>query len=290
MKKISLIFTGLVLMSASLLGQNLKAYQIFTSKGKKVSYSRMIKKIQGADLIFFGELHNDPIAHWLQLELTQELHQKRELILGAEMFERDNEKQLKAYLDGTIDYQGLDSMARLWNNFKTDYKPLVDFAKNENIPFVSTNIPRRYASLVYRNGFEALDDLSEEEKSWIAPLPFDYDGSLPGYQNMREMMGGHGGDNFPKAQAVKDATMGYFIAENYREGALFIHYNGSYHSDNHGEVIDEGILWYLDKYLPNKTSFNITTVLQKQLKTLEKENRGKADFVLVVTEKMTRTY
>ncbi|MEC8831824.1 MAG: ChaN family lipoprotein, partial [Bacteroidota bacterium] len=102
-------------------------YVIYNAKGKKVSYKKMLKTLVEKDMVLFGELHNNPIAHWLQYELTADLHSKRQLILGAEMIEADNQDELNDYLSGEIDYKVLDSTARLWNNHKTDYAPLVDF-------------------------------------------------------------------------------------------------------------------------------------------------------------------
>lgn len=271
--------------------QQPQAYRLFNAKGKKISYRKMLRKLRKSDVIFFGEFHNNPMSHWLQLEVTRALGEKRNLVLGAEMFERDNEDALQRYLKGEIDQAGLDSLARLWKNFKTDYKPLVDYARANRIPFVSTNIPRRYASMVYRQGFEALEKLPEKEKSRIAPLPIPYDAHLPGYVKMLDMMGGsHGAENFPKAQAIKDATMGYFIAQNMQEGSLFIHYNGTYHSDNHGDQRGEGIIWYLKQNRPAVNYMTITTVNQKNNRKLLKENKGLADFIICVPENMTKTY
>ncbi len=139
--------------------------------------------------------------------------------------------------------------------------------------------------MVAKGGFQALDTLSAKEKSWIAPLPIAYDANLPGYKNMIAMMGGHGGENLPKAQAIKDATMAHFILANAKPGALFIHYNGSYHSENY-----EGINWYLKNKSPNIKIATITTVSQKDIKTLLAENKGKADYIICVDADMTNTY
>lgn len=189
------------------------------------------------------------------------------------------------YLAGTINDKGLDSLARLWKNYPTDYAPLVRFAQKNKLPFVATNIPRRYASKVARGGFEALDTLSDQEKAWIAPMPMPYDAELPGYKAMLEMMGGHGGANLPKAQASKDATMAHFILQYYRPGALFIHFNGAYHSDNY-----EGILWYLRRQQPQLRYATISTVSQADNRKLLPENKGRADFIICVDEDMTTTY
>ncbi|HYD92126.1 MAG TPA: ChaN family lipoprotein [Flavobacterium sp.] len=265
--------------------QDKQPYQLYTKDGKKTTYKKLLKAAEETDVLFFGEHHDNSLIHWLQLELTKDLAEERELVLGAEMIEADNQKQLDQYLRGEIDQKAFDTLARLWPNHKTDYKPLVDFAKENNIPFIATNIPRRYANKVYKGGFEALNTLTPEEKSWIAPLPIAYDANLPGYVKMMEMMGGHGGDNLPKSQAMKDATMGYFIAQNMRPGTLFIHYNGTYHSDNF-----EGINWYLKKEKPGVKIVTIAAVSQKDISKLEKENQRLADFILVVDEDMTKTY
>ena len=260
-------------------------YVIYNTKGKKVSYKKMLKTLEKKDMVLFGELHNNPIAHRLQYELTADFHAKRPLILGAEMIEADNQDELNDYLSGKIDYKALDSTARLWNNHKTDYAPLVDFAKDSSLVFVASNVPRRYASMVYKGGFEALDSLSAQEKEWIAPLPITYDAELPGYQNILKMMGDHGSPALVMAQAIKDATMAHFILQNYKQGSLFLHYNGAYHSNNY-----EGILWYLQLDRPDLEYGTISTVTQENVHKLEDENKGVADFIICVDSNMTTTY
>lgn len=199
----------------------------------------MLKDLRGQEVVLIGELHNNPISHWLELEITQALAEQRQLVLGAEMFERDNQLALTNYLQGKITAKGLDSSARLWKNYKTDY----------------------------------------------APLPIAYDANLPGYQKMLTMMGEHTSPNMPKAQALKDATMAHFLFSNWKPGALFIHYNGSYHSEYH-----EGISWYLKR---SKADIKITTIApvsQKEIDTLLPENHLKADYIICVEEDMTGTY
>ena len=119
----------------------------------------------------------------------------------------------------------------------------------------------------------------------MAPLPIAYDSSLPGYKNMLGMMPGHGGSNLPKAQALKDATMAYFILKHYEQGKVFLHFNGSYHSDNY-----EGILWHLKQAKPELKYATITTVSQKDVNKLMPEHLNRADFIICVDEDMTATY
>ena len=78
--------------------QSKPAYILYNAKGKKCSYKKMIRKLAKKDIILFGEFHNNPIAHWLELSVSKDLHQSREMVLGAEMFEADNQLALNAYL------------------------------------------------------------------------------------------------------------------------------------------------------------------------------------------------
>lgn len=275
----------LCVLGTALRAQDKLPYQLYTKEGKKTTYKNLVKAATAAEVVLFGEEHDNALVHWLQLELTKDLSAEKPLVLGAEMLEADIQAQLNQYLAGEIQQEKFDSIARLWPNHKTDYKPLVDFAKEKQYPFIATNVPRRYASMVYKKGLEQLNTLTPQEKAWIAPLPIAYDGTLPGYVKMMEMSGGHGGDNLPKAQAIKDATMAHFIVANLKPNTIFVHYNGTYHSDYF-----EGINWYLKKQQPALKILTIATATQKDITVLENEYLNKADFIIVVDEDMTKTY
>ncbi|OIR00637.1 hypothetical protein GALL_173280 [mine drainage metagenome] len=284
MKKHLLLALSLFMLLLSY-AQNKPAYILYDISGKKISYKKMIKTLLKNDIVLIGESHNNPISHWMELEITKDCKLQRNLVMGAEMFEQDNQPALDLYLQGKLSAKGFDSSARLWKNYTTDYAPLVDFAKENNIAFAASNTPRRFASMVSKNGFEALDNLSADEKKWIAPLPIAYDADLPGYKKMMTMMEGHSSVNMPKAQALKDATMSYFILKYFVPGSLFIHYNGSFHSQDH-----DGIVWYLKHSRPDLKIVTVTTVSQKEIKNLSEENKNKADYIICVDEDMTTTY
>ena len=133
--------------------------------------------------------------------------------------------------------------------------------------------------------FVTLDSLTKEEKEWIAPLPMPFDRELATYQSILQMEGGHGTPELVLAQATKDATMAYFILKNYKENHLFLHYNGSFHSDRY-----EGILWFVKREKKDISYNTISTVSQGKIDSLEKDNLGLADFIICVDENMTTTY
>ncbi|MCW8795912.1 MAG: ChaN family lipoprotein [Chlorobium sp.] len=262
------------------------AYEIFDAKGDKTSYRKLYKKTKKADIILFGELHNNPIAHWLRLELAKDLLNTNNLMLGGEMFEADNQQALNEYLDGSINAAGLDSLARLRTNHKTDYAPIVTLAREYNIPIIATNIPRRFARMVYSQGdFGVLERLSDEEKAWIAPLPIRFDPELPQYKKILSMKGDHGTPELVRAQALKDATMAHFILLNYQPGHTFLHLNGTYHSDFY-----EGIVFYLRERNDDLRILTVSTVEQENIRRLEDKHEGRADFIICVDEDMTKTH
>lgn len=263
------------------------AYVLLKPDGTRVPYSELLNSARNQDLIFFGELHNNAIAHWLQYELGRDLilDQSRRTHLGLEMFEADQQLLIEEYLSGLISQSSFESEARLWNNYQTDYKRLFEFARNEGATIVATNIPRRYASSVFRGGLGVLEELSSTAKRWMAPLPIEVDLTLPGYAGIQEAAGGHGGPNLVYAQAVKDATMAHFILLHMKLDDQMLHLNGSYHSNNR-----EGIIWYIEEMVSGYRIFTINTIEAEDLENVDPERLQAADITLVVPERMTRTY
>ena len=288
-----------LLLSGIAVAQDPAAFAWFNAKGKKTSFEKLVKATEGADVVLFGELHDDPIAHWFQLLLTQRMYANdSNLVLGAEMMERHQQAPLDAYLSGSISWENFRDSNKLWSNFETDYLPVVNFAKEHGVPFIATNIPRRYASMVFKKGLAALDTLPANEKQLMVSLPFPMDTTLSQYRELIRMgMEMHAnGLDFAYAQAIKDATMAESILKvmlrspsefkttEKVQSRHFLHFNGSYHSDFH-----QSIVWYLLKAKPDLKIVTISTVTQADLKKLEADYKDKADFILVVPEGMTRT-
>ena len=264
------------------------AYLIFNSKGKVVSYKKMIEDFLDADVVFFGEFHNNPISHWLEYEVTKSIYENNsgKIVMGAEMFEADNQMIVDEFLTGKITSKRFEIECKLWDNYSTDYEPLMCFARDSGVHFVATNIPRRYADMVYRKGEKALKDISDEAQRYIAPFPIEFepDSVLQTKVGIMAMMGKNT-VGIAKAQAMKDATMAYFISKNLKKGSIFIHYNGTFHSDG-----KEGIIKYLNKYKPGLKIKTISTVQQDNISKLDSTCYNLADYIICIPYSMTRTY
>jgi uncharacterized iron-regulated protein len=294
MRPASAILAGLLLcLSAFVPAADRPAYRLFTASGQPADYDQMLSELAQADVVLFGEQHNDALAHWLELQVAKDLRRLKkpgQLTLGLEMFERDVQPLLAQYAAGTLADSAFERQARPWPNYATDYRPLLQWARSQGLPLIATNAPRPYARAVARGGLAALNQLPAAEKALLVPLPLKVDYELPGYQKMAAMFGdspGHGGgaEKIIQAQALKDATMAYYIWGSVGPGHTLLHLNGAYHSDNH-----DGIVAYLRQYAPKLRVRTISTVAQTQLQQLDKEHRNVADFVVVLPEDMSKSY
>ena len=292
MKKIIITILAIASFVQVSNAQDKVASQLFNNKGKKVKYKKMIKDLAESDMVFFGEYHTNPISHWMQLEMTMSFFELKgdKLFFGAEMFESGNQLVMDEYLAGMYaEKKMLPEMTQMWGNYQTDYKPLVEFAKENNLRFIASNIPRRYASMINKKGINALKELSPEALALIGPdLEKYFDPTVKAYAEMADMMGGHVPPNMlniQTAQAAKDATMAHFSVKNFNEGDLYFHFNGSYHSNN-----TQGVIWWINKIQPGLTIKSITTVTDTEWEEMTKEEKVEiADYIIVVADYMTQT-
>jgi uncharacterized iron-regulated protein len=261
----------------------MRTYTIYDKTGKELDFEELVNVSLKSELVFFGELHNNSIAHWLQIKMLKSFIEAtdRQIVVGMEMFESDDQTLIDEYLNGIIPERNFEEEAKLWSNYKTDYKPIVLVAKEHKIPVIATNTPRRYAAMVNRGGFEALDNLTDEAKQLIVPLPFAFDAELPGYKLMTEMSPMQSVkinvENLAKAQALKDATMAHFILKNLKDRGLFFHINGIYHTKN-----NEGILWYINNQLKGVKITTISTITVLDINSVDTSELQTADFTICI--------
>ena len=133
---ILIIIMNLAILSA-------EEYRIVDSRtGKTLSLQQMANELKKYDLIFFGEYHDNTTLHKLERELVPLLDTKRELILSLEMFERDVQSDLDAYIEGWLTEDEFLAKSRPWSNYKDDYRPLIEYAKQKKLTVIAANIPR----------------------------------------------------------------------------------------------------------------------------------------------------
>lgn len=266
-------------------------YRIYdTRQQREISIDQLTEDTRFAQVVLFGEEHNDSIAHLLQYAILKRMDETYpEVALSLEMFASDDQLVLDEYLAGLITEKNLTRDANLWNNYK-DYRPIVEYAKENRINILAANAPSRYTNRVTRNGLESLDELSEEAKELLAPLPID---TLAGayYDKFAGLMGGHegmGGLKIYQSQNLWDATMAYRInvlARKHPHAKIF-HLNGRFHSDE-----KLGVAAQLSKYAPELIIKNISCFPHESFpspKWGEFEHLG--DYIIITNPIIPKTF
>jgi uncharacterized iron-regulated protein len=258
--------------------------------GQGVSFAELVAAAARADVVYFGEQHDDPETHFTQFALLDAIGRARaNVVLSLEMFERDVQPLLDDYLRGGISEADFLSRSRPWDRYATDYRPLVVLARARGWPVIAANVPRPIASAVSRKGLAALDTLPSTSRSHAArdiQCPKD-----AYYDLFAEQMKGHGGpgsadtasmramtDRFYEAQCIKDETMAESVASalSQHPDAIVVHVNGAFHSDR-----GLGTVSRVDRREPSRTRIVITAIPVADPRTEPAgPHTGRADFVI----------
>ena len=227
------------------------AYHLFAN-GVPCTLEDAVKDLARADVVFFGEQHDDRNAHMLERALLEGLYaQNPHWTLSLEMFERDVQGVVDEYLGGSITESHFLLSSRPWPNYKDDYRPLIEFCKEHRLPVVAANAPRRYVNIVSRKGQTALLELPKSSRSYLAPLPYSMT-IPPEYDRQLSEIFGAAHDTadgkpapasqpgmpdpalLKQAQGLWDATMADSIARTVRanRGRRILQVNGAMHSDS----------------------------------------------------------
>ncbi len=212
----------------------------------EASSGDMIERLSRADVVFFGEEHDDPETHRAEAELLEAIGRSgRPVVLSLEMFERDVQPTLDDYLADRVTESQFLARSRPWARYASDYRRLIELAKDHHWRVVAANVPRPLAAAIGRNGLGTLDTLSLSERRNAAreiTCPHD-DYHLRFMESMQSHgAGGPSGDSLPAtmaerfylAQCVKDETMAESVVQARLaapRNAIVVHVNGSFHSD-----------------------------------------------------------
>lgn len=293
MKSIAGLLLWFIASSNVFSQQNMeKHYKIYDTRAKQlVTVDKIVTDMATADVLFFGEEHNDSAGHYLENKIFRALFEKygASVTLSLEMFETDNQLTLNEYLGGFIDETRLSRDARLWNNYK-DYRPMVDFAKQNKIPVIAANAPRRYVNMVSRRGMQSLDSLSRDAKKILPPLPYDTLAGRYREKFFEVMKGSPGGEN-PRvyhSQSLWDAGMSYSIYKYLKKNKRkkIFHCVGGFHTEE--KLGTAAQLQMLNKKLK---ILNIASVSDKSFSNPDWEKESyRGDYIIITNPELKKTF
>lgn len=266
-----------------------------TRKQQVRDFELLAAELAKADVVFFGEQHDDPATHRMQVALLEAIARRREgIVLSLEMFERDVQPRVDQYLAGRLVEDEFLAESRPWPRYSTDYRGLVELARAYGWPVVASNVPRPLASAIARAGLGLLDTLSADRRAHAAAqntCPENDDYFKRFAATMEGMPTNHGGGpsdpeasrqaiiRIYQAQCVKDETMAEAIAAAWTPGTLVIHMNGAFHSDFH-----LGTVTRVRDRLPKGTNIRVVTAIPvADLDAVDrKAERKRADWLIYV--------
>lgn len=241
-----------------------------------------------ADVVFFGEQHDDPGTHAMQRALLEAMARRRPVILSLEMFERDVQPLLSDYLAGRTSEDSLLAHGRPWPRYATDYRPAVEWARFHNWPVIAANIPRPIASAISRGGTAVLDTIGDRRMH--AAAQFDC-GRGKYFNNFAETMRSHvpgdtdsakaaALDRYYQSQCMKDETMAESIVRaraEYGQAPLIVHLNGAFHSN-----FGLGTVERVERRLPDARLVVITAIPVANLDDIRpsRDDRKQGDWLV----------
>ncbi len=230
-----------------------------TNKGTLLEMQDFFKALMDDDIIFVGEDHESRFSHEGELAIFTGLADRdSNLVLALEMFERDVQGALDAYLRSAISEDKFLERARPWPNYPSDYRPLVELAKVRGIPVIAANIPRKAAAAVAKAKKISSKVLGEDHVYLSTTLHLDskeYYERFAATMNVMPRFSPMKGVNVKalfKAQVLKDAVMAASLEPYLKNRILFC--CGHFHSDFH-----LGIPYQLQKNHPELKVTVVTT-------------------------------
>lgn len=211
--------------------------------GKNLTAAQLASKLQKYDVVFFGEYHDQSEIHQYELELLEAMYKAKgaKLALSMEMFEADNQSKLNNFLAGTLSEEDFLAASRPWPNYRTDYAPLINFAKEKKMPVIAANVPRFLAAHVAKNN-ASTEGVEAQYQQWLPKHTYAPEGAYKD-KFYAQMSSPTAPMKMPPqrlaavyaAQCLKDDKMAESIAAfaDAHQNMQILHINGCFHSDAH---------------------------------------------------------
>src|SRR3569623_430191 len=130
-----------------------------------VSADQAADMLKDYDVIFVGEYHDHIGNHLAEMALLRALQTSMpRLALSMEQFERDVQPVVDDNLAGRIGEETLKSKGRAWKNYDEAYRPLVEYAKDHNLPLIAANAPESLVHCVGQKGANFLETLAQDRR------------------------------------------------------------------------------------------------------------------------------
>jgi len=258
--------------------------------GKTVDFPDLIDRLKAVDVIFIGEVHNNPEHHLIQVQLLQALMARYAppLAVAMEFFDTTRQPVLDRFMKGDLDEKTFLREVDWENSWRFPYhlyRPILLITQDKGTALLGINAPNRLVRKVARSGLESLTD---EERRQVAR---DIDlGNTAHRKHLKTIFeqhpfkknSPHGMGNFEhfyQAQCIWDETMAETIA-NYMKakGGKMVVFTGNGHIANKFGIPDR---------LLRRMDLKTATIVLYPLTERTTINKKLADYVWLTSDSKT---
>jgi uncharacterized iron-regulated protein len=264
-------------------------YQFASPQGETLSLDKLPKPLIDADIILIGEWHTHSAIHRFQTDfLKARRNATSNITLSMEQFTRKHQDKLNQYLNNEIGEQVLISQAAAWPNYQSDYRALVEFAKANDMDIIAANAPKPFVQCISRKGLSYLDQLSSEQRNWVAS---EVDTADSPYKEKFMASMHHGTPQQTEKQFAAQVTWDETMAESIvdylasKPSQQVIHLAGKFHTEGglgtaasilrRNPNLKVAVISPVDEFSPNTSDYQLK-VLPPPARFVQQESRMKA--------------
>ena len=246
------------------------------SAGEVISFGEFIDRIASKELIFVGEVHDNPEHHLIQVQILQALMAKSEHIdLAMEFFQHPDQTALDRYIQRETEedvFLKEVGWKKGWGFDYSFYRPLMLLARQNGSRVLAINAPKDIVRKVARKGLGGLDQSQRDQIAREIGLDSEAHRAY-----LREIYGQHGHGSlkqfeyFYEAQCVWEDTMAQNIADFLiKEKGKMIVFAGNGHIVNKYGIPDRAV---------RRHPVSMVTVMPYAIHGTENIEKGMADYV-----------
>ena len=182
--------------------------------GFKTTRGELMDILNGAQVIYVAETHDNVNSHKIQLEILNEMRERypREIAVGMEMLKRSSQGDADQWISGEMDEK---DFVKVWvdnwgNNFEY-YRSILRYVREHKIPLLALQAPDEWTEKVKTES--SAEKKENEDKlprmDYEDPYYLDYIGAFFG----KHPMGRLDFEEFYKVQVLRDESMAKSIAD-----------------------------------------------------------------------------
>lgn len=148
------------LLSAEKINEQIEIVSAAKKTGRTLTLKNLAQEIKNNQVIYIGENHDNSSHHQIQLYIIKTIYnQNKRIAIGMEMFQSKFQDAVNDYIFGNIsekEFLKKTEYNKRWGYDYSLYKPIIDFAKTNNIPIIALNIESEVIKNISKKGISKL--------------------------------------------------------------------------------------------------------------------------------------